>query len=613
MEEELYPRDDSDEAQLIPFSKEYLSSNKIKKVSLIIDSLKSKNQCIRLFSSKKLTEIGEILGGKRIEDELIPFITDLILNFEENEEILCEFSNQLLNLLLILRKQNIFSSIGLRSLEILSGNDDESVRQTSVQNLSKLIDSLDEELITTEIFPLMKRLIENDLKTKMSCCYLFPIVYPKLKNEDIKREIVLAFYEISHDESPSVRRASADNIKNFCQVKEERIIEQLVNLYNDFIKDPVDIVKIYTINSTKELLMHLPNEQKEILILNLTQIMSSEKSWRVKYATSECISNICSYFSQEFNEMKFVPILMLFLKDNEPEVKCSVLTNFHIFFENFSLETFKKNFLLIFNDLSNDINLHVRSVFASSLLKCIKFFQSDEKFLTESIIPLLTKLLKDEVYEVQYAAVENIDQLILLSTLNNDLMGNYILPLIQEGMKNPKWRFRLFIAENLLKVLSQIPKEKIKKDFLSIIILLFVDHAEEIRKVSWKIIEEIMKNVDNTFLLEQMWPIQKDKLSSKNYILRIASMNSINYLKQYYDKKFLRETVLPEIILTGKNDKVPNVKFCSCNLYKDIALYLNNNEVINECLNYLKEFENDKDPDVVFFSKKASNDLKNSK
>ena len=52
-------------------------------------------------------------------------------------------------------------------------------------------------------------------------------------------------------------------------------------------------------------------------------------------------------------------------------------------------------------------------------------------------------------------------------------------------------------------------------------------------------------------------------------------MNSINYLKQYYDKKFLREIVLPEIILTGKNDKVPNVKFCSCNLYKDIALYLN--------------------------------------
>ena len=560
---------------------------------------------------QKLTEIGIILGNKRIEDELIPFITDLILNYEENEEILCEFSNQLLNLLLILRKQNIFSSIGLRSLEILSGNDDENVRQTSVQNLSKLIDSLDEDLITTEIFPLMKRLIENDLKTKMSCCYLFPIVYPKLKNEEIKREIVLAFYEISHDESPSVRRASADNIKNFCKVNEPKIIEQLVNLYNDFIKDPVDIVKIYTINSTKELLDHLPNEQKEILILNLTQIMSSEKSWRVKYATAECISNICSNFSKNFNEMKFVPLLMLFLKDNEPEVKCSVLTNFHIFFENFSLDVFKTNFLPIFNELSNDNNLHVRSVFASTLLKCIKFFQSDEKFLTESIIPLLTKLLKDEVYEVQYSAVENIDQLILLSSLNNDIMETFILPIIQEGMKNPKWRFRLFIAENLLKVISQIPKEKIKKDFLSIIILLFVDHAEEIRKTSWKIIEEIIKNIDKNFLNDEIWPIQKDKLSSKNYILRIASMNSINYLKEYYEKDFLKNTVIPEIKLTGKKDKIPNVKFCSCNLYKRIAQYLNNKDIINDCMKYLKEFENDKDPDVVFFSKKAYEELQN--
>ena len=59
--------------------------------------------------------------------------------------------------------------------------------------------------------------------------------------------------------------------------------------------------------------------------------------------------------------------------------------------------------------------------------------------------------------------------------------------------------------------------------------------------------------------------------------------------------------------------KFLTLNFVLLNLYKDIALYLNNNEVINECLNYLKEFENDKDPDVVFFSKKASNDLKNSK
>lgn len=119
--------EDTDQSQLIAFSNDYNTANKVKKVSLVINSLKLKNKDIRAFCANKLTEIGEILGKKRIEDELIPFITDLILNFEENEDILCIFSNQLLNLLLILQKDNIFSSIGVRSLEILSGNDDENV------------------------------------------------------------------------------------------------------------------------------------------------------------------------------------------------------------------------------------------------------------------------------------------------------------------------------------------------------------------------------------------------------------------------------------------------------------------------------------------------------
>ena len=43
----------------------------------------------------------------------------------------------------------------------------------------------------------MKRLIENDLKIKMSCCYLFPIVYPKLENSDIKKELLQVYSEIS--------------------------------------------------------------------------------------------------------------------------------------------------------------------------------------------------------------------------------------------------------------------------------------------------------------------------------------------------------------------------------------------------------------------------------
>ena len=47
-----------------------------------------------------------------------------------------------------LKSNDILSFIGIRSLEILSGNDDEIVRQTSINNLSKLIELLDEQITT---------------------------------------------------------------------------------------------------------------------------------------------------------------------------------------------------------------------------------------------------------------------------------------------------------------------------------------------------------------------------------------------------------------------------------------------------------------------------------
>ena len=63
---EIMPDNDTDQTQLISFTEEYQKSQPIKKVSLIINSLKIKNQLIRLFCATKLTEIGIILGNKRI-------------------------------------------------------------------------------------------------------------------------------------------------------------------------------------------------------------------------------------------------------------------------------------------------------------------------------------------------------------------------------------------------------------------------------------------------------------------------------------------------------------------------------------------------------------------
>ena len=602
--------DDSEQGLLLGFVEEYYKSNEFKKASLIIDSLKSENQPIRLFCAKRLTELGKILGIHRIEDELIPFITDLILNFEEDGEVLSEYSNQILNLLKTLKQHDILSFIGIRSLEILSGNDDEIVRQTSINNLSKLIELLDEQIITNEIFPLMKRLIENDLKTKMSCCYLFPIVYPKLENQDIKKELLQVYCEISKDESPSVRRAAADNIKYFCKVQDSEVINLLFKLYTDFIKDSVDIVKIFTIESTPNLLNRLPYQNQEKLILNFTKSMAEEKAWRVKYSAIECISKICDHISVASFEKKYVSILMLFLKDQEPEVRCAVLNFFDIFIKHLSVNTFKTNFLPLFKNISNDNNIHVRSVYANSLLKCIPFFKQDEQ-LINNIMPMINKFLKDDVVEVQYATIENIDKIILLSKNDDTIISKYIMPIIKEGLsEDKKWRFRFLIADNILKIIPELDKEKITTYFYDIILKFFSDHAEEIRKTAWKIIGKLVEIMDKDFMENKIWEAQKELLKHKNYILRISSMKSIDYLKKYYKKEFINNTIIPYIIEAVKEDKIPNVKFSACEVLASLVIYINKEKNTKKNVeNFICNYFNDKDEDVVFFSKKAFNEL----
>ena len=355
-----------------------------------------------------------------------------------------------------------------------------------------------------------------------------------------------------------------------------------------------------------------PKNPKEKLIFNFTTSMSKEKAWRVKYSAAECISQISSEFDSNFFEINFVPLLLLFLKDKEAEVKCGVLNFFDKYFEYLSLDKFKEQFLPVFTTLSTDTNLHVRSVFACTLLKCIPFFKKDDKLMSDNIMPMLSKLLKDEIVEVQYAAVEHLDKIILLSCDDNDITNKYILPVIKEGMTNKKWRFRFLVAENLAKVVGKLTKDKIMNELFSIIVQLFNDHAAEIRKETWKIIEEIETKIYPGFVYEKIWEIQKEKFGSKNYILRIAAIKSIDYLKKYYKKNDLINEIIPQIIDMAKKDKVPNVKFSACEVLASLINFLGKEPKIKKMAeDFMSTLKNDKDEDVVFFSNKAINDLKN--
>ena len=150
-------------------------------------------------------------------------------------------------------------------------------------------------------------------------------------------------------------------------------MKDLCNLYTDLLKDSVDIVRVFAIESTKALLSKLNQEQNTKLVRNFSTMIEKDKSWRVKYAAGEQICELCSLYSQEYNDANFLPLIVKFLKDPEPEVRTAVLSKFNNIIGRISMTKFVEQIIPVFNEnISNDNNHHVRAVFATTIVSCSK-------------------------------------------------------------------------------------------------------------------------------------------------------------------------------------------------------------------------------------------------
>ena len=104
------------------------------------------------------------------------------------------------------------------------------------------------------------------------------------------------------------------------------------------------------------------------------------------------------------------------------------------------------------------------------------FFFKQDKQLINTIMPMINKFLKDDIVEVQYSTIENIDKINSISKNDDYIIVKYIMPIIKEDMsEDKKWGFRDLIDENFLKIINELSKEKINTYFYDIILKLFED------------------------------------------------------------------------------------------------------------------------------------------
>jgi len=241
------------------------------------------------------------------------------------------------------------------------------------------------------------------------------------------------------------------------------LIKDLVTLHLDLLKDNIDIVRVFAIESTQAILERITDDQKIRVIKFFTTAMEQERSWRVRYSAGEIICNICALFPVEFNDLTFLPFIISFLKDNEPEVRSSILTKLPLVINKISRNKFLSDIWPVLQDsIANDQNHHVRSIFIGSLLSCVK--NLNEEILVNNILPLVTKVIKEDVVEVKHAAVENMHELI--NFFGSKIMDTNIIPLFNEVSNDIKWRIRLSLVEKLNNFIGTVGKDIIINNIL---------------------------------------------------------------------------------------------------------------------------------------------------
>lgn len=585
------------------------TEDKLEQSIVFIDELHNENKNIRLYCIKNLHITSEIIGKERTEDELLPLLIDMIINKEDDEEVLIEISNKIFEI--------SKSVMVLKALEILSGSDEDVVREHATKKLCEFIQLYNEDEINNEIFPLMKRLIDNDVKSKVSCCSIFPIVLSKLTNESTKSQLLQAYFEVSKEEAPSVRKSAAYNIRKFYDIlgkdrKKRGILKELLALLLKLMKDQSDIVKSISIESAGEVLGYLEKEDSIKVMNSIFSLITPEETWRVRHAAGTAfgflLKNQYIVKDEESKEMIKRYIVML-MKDSEPEVKVCILKIVNEIVDCIGIEVFDVD---IFGDLVllvDDSNYHVRTVLFDVLFILLKLSKNIDRILSG-----IYKILKEDIYEVKVNSLSHIENIIYVINREDFFLkheyNEKIVSIIEMICKDSKWRIRNGLACKLVFFMKNIQKNLFERLFSNVVIDFYSDMADVIRKESVNVLIEIVRRdffEGEKFVL----PLIKNHILSNNYIFRISGIYTIDKIYSNININSCQEigNELNNWLLSMSNDKIPNVKLNLCKTVKNLKdrkenvfnfekFFLDANEKLELLLK-------DDDEDVRFYANEA--------
>ena len=545
-----------------------------------IDEIKNQNFNIRIFHAKRILTIFELLSFEDLLSKFIPFIVENIIKFESNEEVLTEYAKNIKDFIMftIQNKPNNIEMNDIIEINNLLFNtfylkffqsDDEIIRENAVNSFIFLIkESLKYEMLIEPIKIILNVDKNTPHNNKICYCYIYPYFYQviTIHNNLFDQYLNAYTFLLKNVDKPSIRRFSMENADKIFQfLNNDENSYKILKLINErclnLIDDPIEIIRINTINTGSKLCQFLKNyHYKDFLNINdlIIKFQSSFKkynSWRMKCALINSFYENSDLFDSNFIDTVLIQNFKLtLLNEQEAEPKIYILEQLYKL-PNLFPNKFNTIFIPIFqNNILLDKNMYIRIALTNSLIKIISYQEFDNT-ISNNIQKILLMLLEDNIFDVSINVIKSFK----IEKFNI----KFCINLIEQASKFSQWRIRYEAIKKLKEIISNlIENNETNIDTNSLIELIYYfyhDKANDIRSVSVEILDMLLnKNLIN--INKELWTLQKEILDTNlKYTLQIFVLKSIKHFYNYYTSE-IKENEIKPIINNKLNSPIKNIQ-----------------------------------------------------
>ncbi|SCU90906.1 LADA_0F07052g1_1 [Lachancea dasiensis] len=591
------------------------SDEELYPLALLMDELKHDDIGNRVEAMKKLDTIALALGPQRSRDELVPFLTEVAQ--DDEDEVFTVLAEQLGKFVPFIGGSK-FATLLLPALEILASTEETLVREKAVESLNHVAQELSEDQLFHDFIPLIEHLATADwFSSKVSSCGLFKSVLARVKDDKFRKELLALYLQLIQDDTPMVRRAAGKNLPVLIDLLTQNPDlsttddwDYISNMFQKIIGDAQDSVKFLAVDVLISILMFF-NKKEDIthskdLLRSAIQLITDE-SWRVRYMAAERFEDLASQFESnpQYIEELSGPFLSL-CEDNESDVRKGVakqLPGFAKLLNN--PQVVLKKVLPAVQNLSMDESELVRASLASEITNLAPLVPKQDAI--DSLIPILLNMLKDEYPDVRLNIIAKLK--VVNEVVGIDLLSESLLPAITELAKDVNWRVRMAIIDYVPLLAEQLGVEFFDQQLGDLCLSWLWDTVYSIRSAAVVTLQSLTKIFGSEWSSEKIISrlLKSDSQLLENFVYRITLLSALTELVPVVSVDVTTQKILPFINHLA-DDAVPNIRFNVAKSYVEVVKSLGPNksqykDLINKSIiTSLERLRDDDDMDVRYFS-----------